>query len=109
VELSAQRYWVLWQRHWQPVQLRCRAVKLARLHQAQIVSCGNEFVTRSCAVLSNGASFPIEAGETGVSFGNETLRIVLQLDEGGLPSGIGQLTNSETGDVQGMRWVSLGS
>ena len=77
--------------------------------QAQVVSCGNEFVTRSCAVLSNGASFPIEATETGVSFGNATQRIVLQLDESGLPSGIGQLTNSETGDVQGMRWVSLAS
>lgn len=75
--------------------------------EAQVVSCGNEFVDRTCAVLSNGASFPIEATETGVVFGNETQRIVLELDEGGVPSGIGQYTNLATGEARGMRWVSL--
>ncbi len=77
--------------------------------QAQLVSCGNEFVARSCVTLSNGASFPLEATETGVAFGNVTQRIVLQLDASGLPSGIGQLSNAETGEAQGMRWVSLPS
>lgn len=77
--------------------------------EAQIVACGNDFVARSCAVLSNGASFPLETTETGVAFGNETQRIILQLDASGLPSGVGQLSNTETGDVRGMRWVSLGS
>ncbi len=77
--------------------------------QGQIISCGNEFVARSCVTLSNGASFPIEATETGVAFGNATLRIVLQLDANGLPSGIGQLTNAETGEARGMRWISLPS
>ena len=77
--------------------------------QAVLSECGNEFVMRSCVMLSNGASFPLEATETGVAFGSETQRIVLQLDESGLPSGIGQLSNSETGETQGMRWVSLPS
>jgi len=77
--------------------------------EAQVVSCGNEFIERSCAVLSNGGTFPLEATETGVAFGNENQRIILQLDEGGVPSGIGQYTNVETGDTRGMRWVSLPS
>lgn len=77
--------------------------------EATIAECGNEFVARSCVTLSNGASFPIEATDAGVAFGNESLRIVLELDESGLPSGIGQLSNSETGETQGMRWVSLPS
>lgn len=77
--------------------------------QALLVECGNEFVMRSCVTFSNGASFPLEATETGVAFGSQVQRIVLQLDESGLPSGIGQLSNAETGEAQGMRWVSLPS
>nr|WP_237693328.1 hypothetical protein [Octadecabacter algicola] len=77
--------------------------------QAQIVSCGNDFFQKTCVRMSNGATFPIESTETGVSFGNETTRLILQLDEGGVPSGIGQLSDLATGDTTGMRWVSLPS
>jgi hypothetical protein len=59
--------------------------------------------------MSNGATFPLEATDTGVAYGNEELRIVLQLDAGGVPSGIGQLENVTNGEATGMRWVSLPS
>lgn len=75
--------------------------------EAAIFACGDQFVERSCVRLSNGAEFELEATETGVAYGNATQRVVLQLDEGGVPSGIGQLTNLETSEVTGMRWVSL--
>ena len=77
--------------------------------QAQIVSCGSELIARSCVRLSNGATFPLEATETGVAYGNETLRVLLQPDAGGVPSGIGQLNNLSSGEQTGMRWVSLPS
>ena len=77
--------------------------------QAMIVSCGDELFQRSCVRLSNGSTFPLEATETGVSYGNETLRVVLQPDAGGVPSGIGQLNNLSSGEQTGMRWVSLPS
>lgn len=77
---------------------------------ANIVSCGDQFVARSCIRLSNGAQFQLQSTETGaVMYGNDTLQVVLQPDPGGLPSGIGQLNNLSTGDVTGMRWVSLPS
>ena len=78
--------------------------------QATIVSCGDELFQRSCVRMSNGATFPLEATETGaVTFGNDTLRVALQPDVGGLPSGIGQLNNLTSGEQSGMRWVSLPS
>nr|WP_252734564.1 hypothetical protein [Octadecabacter sp. B2R22] len=77
--------------------------------QAQVVSCGNDLFQQSCVRMSNGASFPIESTETGVSFGNETTRLILQLDAGGVPSGIGQFSDLSTGETIGMRWVSLPS
>ncbi|SLN36219.1 hypothetical protein [Pseudooctadecabacter jejudonensis] len=78
--------------------------------QAQIVECGNEFVSRSCVRQSNGVTLPLEGTETGaVMYGNETLQIVLQPDAGGVPSGVGQLNNLEEGTSNGMRWVSLPS
>ena len=77
--------------------------------QAVIVECGNELVARSCVRTPNGATFPLEATETGVAYGNGELRIVLQPDPGGVPSGVGQLNNLSTGEATGMRWVSLPS
>lgn len=77
--------------------------------QATIVSCGDQIVARSCVRMSNGAQFQLEATETGVAYGNSELRMVLQLDPGGVPSGIGQLNNLTTGEATGMRWVSLPS
>ena len=77
--------------------------------QARIVSCEEQIIARSCVRMSNGATFPLEATDTGVAYGNEELRIVLQLDEGGVPSGIGQLNNLTSGEAAGMRWVSLPS
>lgn len=77
--------------------------------EAQIVSCGDQFVERSCVVMSNGAQFQLESTETGVAYGNGELRVVLQLDEGGVPSGLGQVNNMTTGEATGMRWVSLPS
>lgn len=78
--------------------------------QAQIVSCGeNELFARSCVRLSNNATFPLEATETGVAYGNDELRVILQPDPTGVPSGVGQLNNLTTGDSRGMRWVSLPS
>lgn len=77
--------------------------------EATIVDCGDQFIARSCVRMSNGAQFPLEATETGVAFGNSELRIALLLDEGGVPSGIGQLNNLSTGEATGMRWVSLPS
>lgn len=75
--------------------------------QAQIIDCGDQFISRSCVRLSNDATFPLEPTETGVSYGNETQRFILQLDEGGVPSGVGQFTDLGTGETRGMRWVSL--
>ncbi|WP_245540940.1 hypothetical protein [Octadecabacter antarcticus] len=75
--------------------------------QASIVACEEQIMARTCVRMSNGATFPLEATETGVAYGNEELRIVLQLDEGGVPSGIGQLNNLTNGEALGMRWVSL--
>lgn len=75
--------------------------------QAQVVECGDQFISRSCVRMSNGASFQMESTENGVAFGNETLRMVLILDEGGVPSGIGQLNNVASGEATGFRWVSL--
>jgi len=77
--------------------------------EATVFECGDQFIARSCVRLSNGAEFPLEATETGVAYGNSTLRMILQLDEGGVPSGVGQLNNLTTGEVTGMRWVSLPS
>jgi predicted neuraminidase len=59
--------------------------------------------------LSNGAQFQLDSTETGVAYGNSELRMALQLDAGGVPSGIGQLNNLTTGEATGMRWVSLPS
>lgn len=76
--------------------------------KAQIVSCGNEFVARSCIRLSSGATFPLETTETGaVSYGNDVQRVVLQQDPNGLPSGVGMVTDAATGEQNGLRWVSL--
>lgn len=75
--------------------------------RAQIIQCGDQFISRACVRLSNNATFPLEATETGVAYGNETQRVVLQLDEGGVPSGVGQLNNLSTGETRGFRWVSL--
>ncbi len=77
--------------------------------QARIVPCEEQIVARACVRMSNGATFPMEATDTGVAYGNEELRIVLQLDEGGVPSGIGQLNDLTSGEASGMRWVSLPS
>ncbi|MEL6958604.1 MAG: hypothetical protein AAGL89_06585 [Pseudomonadota bacterium] len=78
--------------------------------QAMIVECdnSNQLVRRSCIRLSNNATFPLTPTETGgVMYGNDTLQFVLMQDEGGLPSGVGQFNNIETGETRGMRWVSL--
>jgi hypothetical protein len=75
--------------------------------EAAIVECGDQFIARSCVRLSNGAQFQLESTETGVAYGNSELRMALQLDEGGVPSGVGQLNNTTTGESTGMRWVSL--
>lgn len=75
--------------------------------EAQIIDCGDQFIARSCVVLSNGAQFQLESTETGVVYGNSTLRMALALDAGGVPSGVGQLNNLTTGEQTGMRWVSL--
>lgn len=77
--------------------------------QAQIVSCGDQIFERSCVRLSNNATFPLEVTETGVAYGNEEIRVILQLDPNGVPSGVGQMNNVTSGDVRGMRWVSLPS
>ena len=77
--------------------------------QATIVSCGNEFFAKSCIRLSNGATFELQSTETGVSYGNEELQMVLQLDPGNVPSGLGQVNNLTSGEATGMRWVSLPS
>ena len=77
--------------------------------EAAIVECGNQFIARSCVRLSNGAQFQLDSTETGVAYCNSELRIALQLDAGGVPSGIGQLNNLTTGEATGMRWVSLPS
>lgn len=77
--------------------------------QAQIVSCGQELFERSCVRMSNGATFPLESTDAGVAYGNEELRMILNLDAGGVPSGVGQVNNLATGEVTGMRWVSLPS
>lgn len=77
--------------------------------QALIVSCGDQLIERSCVRMSNGATFPIEATETGVAYGNDTLRMVLQLDGGDVPSGIGQLNDITSDETTGLRWVSLPS
>lgn len=76
--------------------------------QAQIVSCGDEIFERSCVRLSNNATFPLEATDAGgVAYGNDELRVVLQPDPTGVPSGVGQLNTLSTGEALGMRWVSL--
>jgi len=78
--------------------------------QAQIVECGDQFIQRSCVRQTNGAQFPLQATETGgVTYGNAELQVKLQLDPGGVPSGVGQLTNLTTGEENGLRWVSLPS
>lgn len=77
--------------------------------QAAIIDCGDQFVARSCVRLSNGAQFQLEATETGVAYGNAELRMMLQPDAGGVPSGIGQINNLTTGEATGLRWVSLPS
>lgn len=77
--------------------------------QAQTFECGDQFIARTCVRMSNGASFQMEPTENGVAFGNETLRIVMALDAGGVPSGLGQMNNLATGESTGMRWVSLPS
>ncbi len=77
--------------------------------QAQIVECGDQFISRSCVRMPNGATFQLENTENGVAFGNETLRMVLVLDGGGVPSGLGQLNNLATSESSGFRWVSLPS
>ena len=76
--------------------------------RAQIIECGDQFFSRACIRLSNNATFQLEPTETGgVAYGNETQRVVLQLDPGGVPSGLGQITDLTTGESRGMRWVSL--
>ncbi|WP_375280655.1 hypothetical protein [Pseudooctadecabacter sp.] len=78
--------------------------------QAVLTACENELVARTCVRQSNGAVFPLEVTDTGaVRYGNETVQVILQLDPAGVPSGIGQQTNVETGETNGMRWVSLPS
>jgi len=78
--------------------------------QAQIVECGDQFIQRSCVRQPNGAQFPLQLTETGgVAYGNAELRMVLQQDAGGLPSGVGMLTDLTTGEENGLRWVSLPS
>ncbi len=77
--------------------------------EAAIVECGDQFIARSCVRLSNGAQFQLDPTETGVAYGNSELRMALQLDASGVPSGIGQLNNLTTGEATGMRWVSLPS
>ena len=77
--------------------------------QATIVSCGNDLFPKSCVHLSNGATFELQSTETGVSYGSEELQMILQLDPGNVPSGVGQLNNLTTGEATGMRWVSLPS
>lgn len=74
---------------------------------AQIVLCENQLFDRSCIRLANAATFQLEATETGVTYGNDEIRITLQQDPGGVPSGIGQYANVQTGDTRGFRWVSL--
>ncbi len=76
--------------------------------EAVTVSCDGQIVERSCIRLSNGATFPFEPTETGgVAYGNDELRVVLAPDEGGVPSGLGQVNNLTTGEQRGFRWVSL--
>jgi len=77
--------------------------------QATIVSCGNDLFEKSCIRLSNGATFELQPTETGVSYGNEELQMVLQLDPGNVPSGVGQVNNLTSGEATGMRWISLPS
>lgn len=77
--------------------------------QARIVSCGDQFIPRTCVQLSNGAQFQLESTETGVAYGNAAQQVVLQLDDGGVPSGIGLINNIEAGITTQMRWVSLPS
>ncbi len=77
--------------------------------QANIVTCEGGIIERACIRLSNGANFPLEPTENGVSYGNEELRVVLQLDPGGVPSGVGQVNNTTTGESTGLRFVSLPS
>lgn len=75
--------------------------------QATIISCGDQFIARACVQQPNGSTFQLEATEMGVAYGGGDLRMVLRPDAGGLPSGVGQLTNTSSGEVTGMRWVSL--
>lgn len=77
--------------------------------QAVTFDCGNQLIAKTCVQLSNGAQFDLTPTETGVVYGNGELQMILQLDAGGLPSGVGQLTDSTTGVVTGLRWVSLPS
>lgn len=74
---------------------------------AQIIECEGGIITQSCIRLSNNATFPLEATETGVAYGNGEVRVVLALDAGGVPSGVGQVNDLTTGEARGMRWVSL--
>lgn len=75
--------------------------------QATIVSCGNRFIAKSCIRQSNGSTFPLEKTETGVAYGGSDLRMILQQDSGGVPSGVGVLNNLTSGESIGLRWVSL--
>lgn len=78
--------------------------------EAALFECGDQFIGRTCVRQSNGAEFQLNATETGgVTYGNSEQQIVLQLDAGGVPSGVGQINDTTTGDVTGMRWVSLPS
>ena len=75
---------------------------------ATIIECEGGIVTQSCVRLPNNATFPLEATESGgVAYGNGETRVVLALDPGGVPSGVGQVTNLATGESRGLRWVSL--
>ncbi|WP_241962922.1 hypothetical protein [Thalassorhabdomicrobium marinisediminis] len=77
--------------------------------QAQIIDCGDQMFRKTCVQLSNGATFELEPTENGVSYGNDAQRVVLQPDPGGVPSGVGQMTDLTKDEVIGLRWVSLPS
>lgn len=75
---------------------------------ARIVPCEDGVFQRACIQLSNGASLILQPTETGgVFYGNEREQVVLMLDPGGVPSGVGQYVNAETSERRGFRWISL--
>ena len=45
-----------------------QSVRTAPPDRAQIIQCGDQFISRACVRLSNNATFPLEATETGVAY-----------------------------------------